>query len=273
MSRARFKSPRAGASKSDAAADVTQRWFARDMALGLCACAPLFAAYELFGLDSGARNAAELALTLPLRMLGAHEALARRIVLLVGLCACLRALYQPGYALLRRLAGVAGVGLLASLAFAPLVLALHRLLDVPVPGSLEIAAAPQPPSLERAALVVGGAGWEELLFRVVLLALLARLAARFFEPLAGTGRPARALAFVAASIPAGLLFAAFHLRAVNAPFGGGGESFDAALFAWRTLSGILLGLLYAWRGVGVAAWCHAGVNILLLAGATPGVFL
>jgi hypothetical protein len=243
------------------------------MALGLCACAPLFVAYEAFGLDSGARNAAELALTLPLRLLGEHETLARRIALLAGFCACLWSLYQPGYALLRRIAGVAGEGLLVSLAFAPVAVGLHRLLDAPVPATLESAVAPPPPSLERAALVVGGAGWEEILFRVVLLALLARLAARFFEPLAGAGRPARALAFLAASIPAGIVFAAFHLRAVNASLGGGGEPFDPALFAWRTLSGILLALLYAWRGVGVAAWCHAGVNILLLAGATPGVFL
>jgi hypothetical protein len=254
-------------------AGAPERWFAREMALGLCACAPLFAAYEAFGLDSGARNAAELALTAPLRALGEHEALGRRIALLVGLFACLWILYQPGYSLFRKVARVAGEGLLVSLVFAPLVVVLHRLLDAPVPASLELAIPPPPPSLERAALVVGGAGWEELLFRVLLLALFARLAARFFEPLAGAGRAARSLAFLAASIPAGLVFAAFHLRAVNAPLGGGGEPFDPALFAWRTMSGICLALLYAWRGVGVAAWCHAGVNILLLAGATPGVLL
>jgi len=268
VSRAKSKHP-----PTRASLDASERWFARDMALGLCACAPLFVAYEALGLDSGARNAAELLLTLPLRPLGEHEALARRVALLVGFFACLWTLYQPGYALLRRLAGVAGEGLVVSLAFAPLVVGLHMLLDAPVPASLAVASAPPPPSLERAGLVVGGAAWEELFFRVVLVALLARLAARFFEPLAGSGRAARGLAFVAASVPVGLLFASFHLRAVNAPFGGGGEPFDPALFAWRTLSGILLALLYAWRGVGVAAWCHAGVNILLLAGATPGVFL
>lgn len=250
-------------------------WFARDLSLGLLACLPLLVAYETATGASGGswRNSAELAATLPLRLFEGHETLARRLLLLVLAFACVWRLYAPEYALVKRVAKIAGEGAAWALLFGPAVLVLHGLLGAPVPEGVASSAMPPMPGLARAGLVCGGAAWEELVFRVLLLALLARWAARFFEPLAGQGRATRLLAWGAALPVAGLCFAAAHLSALTSVFGQGGEHWDGALFAWRTLSGILLGVLYAWRGVGVAAWCHAVVNALLLVGATPGVFL
>ena len=250
-------------------------WFARDLPLGLLACVPLLLAYEAATASTGGawRNSAEMLLTLPLRALGEYELLARRIALLVMAFACVWRLYAPDYALVQRTARVIAEGAAWALVFGPAALALHALLDAPVPRALLSTALPPIPDMALVGIACGGAAWEELLFRVVLLALGARVAARYLAPLAGTGRAGRALAWSTAMVPVALLFAASHLSAVNGLFGRGGEHFDAALFAWRTLSGILLAVLYAWRGVGVAAWCHATVNALLLIGASPGVFL
>lgn len=261
--------------RAEAGLDRPRGWFARDLSLGLLACLPLLVVYETaVGASGGAwRNSAELATTLPLKLFAGHETLARRVLVLVLAFACTWRLYAPEYALVKRVAKIAGEGAVWALLFGPAVLVLHGTLGAPVPAGVASAALPPMPDLARAGLVCGGAAWEELLFRVLLLALCARVAARFFEPLAGHGRAARLLAWSAALPVAALCFAAAHLSVLTSMFGQGGEHWDGALFAWRTISGILLGVLYAWRGVGVAAWCHAAVNALLLVGATPGVFL
>ena len=69
------------------------------------------------------------------------------------------------------------------------------------------------------------------------------------------------------------LFAAAHLAAYTAWLGPGGEPYDASVFTWRLLAGILLGLVFRWRGPGVAAWTHGLFNLALLLGAGPDVFL
>ena len=69
------------------------------------------------------------------------------------------------------------------------------------------------------------------------------------------------------------LFACAHLAAFTAWLGPGGESYNGSVFTWRLLAGILLGLVFRWRGPGVAAWAHGLFNLALLVGAGPDVFL
>ena len=69
-----------------------------------------------------------------------------------------------------------------------------------------------------------------------------------------------------------LAFAAFHLEACVAWLGVGGDPFEPAIFTYRVLAGMLLGLLFRWRGPGVAAWAHGLFNLGLLLGAGPDVF-
>ena len=64
-----------------------------------------------------------------------------------------------------------------------------------------------------------------------------------------------------------LAFAAVHLEVLASHLGPGGEPYDPYVFLWRLLAGILLALLFRWRGPGVAAWCHACFNVALLLGA------
>ena len=67
-------------------------------------------------------------------------------------------------------------------------------------------------------------------------------------------------------------FAAFHLEVAVAWLGVGGEEFHPAVFTYRVLAGVLLGLLFRWRGPGTAAWAHGLFNLALLLGASPDVF-
>src|SRR5690606_6959235 len=104
-------------------------------------------------------------------------------------------------------------------------------------GGLAAAAGEVP--LSSALLASVGAGvYEELLFRLVLLgggyaALLPLLRGR------------RRLAFVVALLGSSLAFAAYH------HVGAHGDPWEARLFAFRALAGILLGLVFAGRGLGV----------------------
>ena len=66
-------------------------------------------------------------------------------------------------------------------------------------------------------------------------------------------------------------FAALHFRAYTGWLWDGGLDFDPASFTWLFLAGILLGVLFRWRGPGVAAWSHGLFNIALLLGIDPDV--
>jgi hypothetical protein len=106
--------------------------------------------------------------------------------------------------------------------------------------------------------VVGylGAGvYEELLFRLILLSILAWSARR----LGAASRPA----MVAAVLVTSLSFAAAHY------VGPYGEAIDWTCYAFwfsllfRFLAGVFFGVLFVSRGFGIAAGAHAGYDILV----------
>ena len=55
-----------------------------------------------------------------------------------------------------------------------------------------------------------------------------------------------------------LLFSAAH------HLGPLGEPFDAYVFTYRAVCGLLLGIVYLSRGFGVAVWTHALYNALVI---------
>lgn len=136
-------------------------------------------------------------------------------------------------------------------------------------GSLMAAAvAPAGPGAATAAIhaslggevraVVGylGAGvYEELLFRLILLSLLAWVARRL-----GAGATP---AVVAAVLVTSLTFAGAHY------IGPYGEPVDLTCYAFwfsfvfRFLAGVFFGVLFVFRGFGIAAGAHAGYDILV----------
>lgn len=106
-------------------------------------------------------------------------------------------------------------------------------------------------ALARLTLSLGAGLYEELLFRVVIVALLAH----GFRLLFGTSR---VWSGVAATIVGAVLFSAFHYIG---PFG---EPLRLESFVFRTLAGLAFSGLYLTRGFGITAWTHALYDIWVL---------
>jgi hypothetical protein len=104
--------------------------------------------------------------------------------------------------------------------------------------------------LARLTLSLGAGLYEELLFRVVLVALLA-----YGLRVAGLGNLA---AGAIATVVGALLFSAFHY------LGPMGEPYRLESFVFRTLAGLAFSALYLTRGFGITAWTHALYDIGVL---------
>lgn len=96
-----------------------------------------------------------------------------------------------------------------------------------------------------------GAGlYEELLFRVLLVSLLARLARVVFGWLPGASG-------VFAVLVGALIFSAFHY------VGPYGDALELGSFTFRAVAGVLFSALYLLRGFGITAWTHALYDVFL----------
>ncbi|HET9012875.1 MAG TPA: CPBP family glutamic-type intramembrane protease [Gemmatimonadaceae bacterium] len=105
--------------------------------------------------------------------------------------------------------------------------------------------------LARLTLSLGAGLYEELLFRVVIVALLAN----GFRLLFGVSRVA---AGVGATVIGALLFSAFHY------VGPLGEPMRLESFVFRALAGLAFSGLYLTRGFGITAWTHALYDVAVL---------
>jgi CAAX prenyl protease-like protein len=100
-------------------------------------------------------------------------------------------------------------------------------------------------------LSIGAGLYEELLFRVVLVGLLAWTAHKVFG-----WRPL--VAGSAATVLGALIFSAFHY------IGPYGDRLDVYSFVFRTIAGLFFSTLYLTRGFGITAWTHALYDVFLL---------
>ena len=100
-------------------------------------------------------------------------------------------------------------------------------------------------------LSLGAGIYEELLFRVVLVGLLAWGATKLLG-----WRPLNA--GIAATVLGALIFSAFHYIG---PFG---DRLDVFSFVFRTIAGLFFSGLYLLRGFGITAWTHALYDVFLL---------
>lgn len=235
------------------------------LAAGYLATLPLFAAYELGLLVSPrgvSRSSAERAASAAFEFLGEHVRTLRWAILLaLAVVAALRLARGPGLDL-RALLGAAGLGILAGVLLGPLLVLLHGWL-----GAEPLAVAdPAPRSLPRVLRLIGAAPWEELLFRVGAYSCAYFVLRRLLEFFGLAGRAVQAAAELGALLVSATLFSAFHLDFVQAALGARGEPYHAGLFVWRLSAGIVLGGLFRWRGLGVAAWAHALFNLGLALG-------
>jgi len=100
-------------------------------------------------------------------------------------------------------------------------------------------------------LSIGAGLYEELLFRVVLVGLIAWTAHNVlgWRPL---------VAGIAATVLGALIFSAFHYIV---PLG---DRLDVYSFVFRTIAGLFFSALYLTRGFGITAWTHALYDVFLL---------
>jgi hypothetical protein len=142
--------------------------------------------------------------------------------------------------------------LLLSLIFGIVVSGLTVALLGAPPPPMAIAAAQV--RLGRATMLmlsIGAGLYEELLFRVVLVGLIAWGAHKLlgWRPL---------VAGSAATVLGALIFSAFHYIG---PFG---DRLDVYSFVFRTIAGLFFSALYLTRGFGITAWTHALYDVFLL---------
>ena len=149
--------------------------------------------------------------------------------------------------------GYFGLMLAESVALALVFGAVVGLATVQLLGPLRsLAAGVGGTPLQRLTLSLGAGLYEELLFRVVIVALLSHLfrLAAFSRLTAGT----------IAVILGALLFSAFHY------VGSLGEPFRIESFVFRAVAGVAFSAMYLLRGFGITAWTHALYDVAVLLG-------
>lgn len=102
-------------------------------------------------------------------------------------------------------------------------------------------------------LALGAAIYEELIFRFLLMTGVAWLITH------GMQMP-RSTAMIFAGAASGLLFAICHFEPI------GSVSFSWMSLAFYGISGVYLATLFAQRGLGICAGCHAAYNLAIVLG-------
>ncbi len=147
-------------------------------------------------------------------------------------------------------AGMLGEAVLLALVFGGVVggITSHLLSPLAVPArQLDALGWPT-----RFMVSLGAGLYEELLFRVALVAALAYAGRRAFG-----WRPG--IAGLWAVLLGALLFSAFHY------IGPYGDRLRLYSFVFRTIAGLFFSSLYLLRGFGITAWTHALYDVFLLA--------
>jgi hypothetical protein len=242
----------------------------RGLIAGVVGMAPLLIVYELVQ-RSGAstRCSSELFATAMLQPLGAWEETARGGMILLLLFFAVFICLREGAPLIPLIGRQLLRGVLYSFLLGPILLLMMVLLG----HSVSPEASGVAPRGSEVLLAVSGAAWEELVFRVGLYGVLF-LGARRLALFSGvTERWAPLLGEAVGLFGSSAIFAAAHLELFSGWLGRGGEEFSAAVFTFRFGAGILLGLLFRWRGPGVSAWSHGLFNLSLAVGWTPAVLV
>ncbi len=260
--------------KQGAAAPEEAESTRHSLSAAYLAMLPMFVAYELAVRELGGerRNSAEVLLGLWLSPLGPWVDGIRGGLL--GAFAFV-ALYRCRKQAIRVREFAARIwleGLVAALTLGPALVGLTSLaaswtdhLDVTWDSSRA------QPGLALAGFVFGGAVYEELVFRIGLHGLLFWTFVRAARMCGAGDRVGRWSGETLALLGSSLCFAAFHFSRFTHWLWDGGAQFSSAQFAWLFCAGLLLGVVYRWRGPGVAALAHGLFNLALLVGIDPEV--
>lgn len=217
--------------------------------------APLFVIYEASslvpGTDTGAvRNGADVLLRTLFGLLGGPRGLAWFTVLLAGLGVVLvlrDVSRHPGRLRTGVFAAMLGESMVWAVLLGGVTATITTFILHPLAmqaGALTAFSVPQ-----RLVLSAGAGLYEELVFRVLLVGGLAA---------AGTAAGwSRGTANAFAVGLSALVFSSFHF------IGPYGDPFTLASFTFRAVAGLLLSVLYVFRGFGIAAWSHAIYDVLV----------
>jgi membrane protease YdiL (CAAX protease family) len=197
-------------------------------------------------------TAAAVSLRSFLRLLGPRTLFALTLLVALGLCAVV--------VLRVRAAGVDGAvfpGMVAEgVAYG---LALHAVAEVlawifPVGRWVGLFGFAEPlDEVRRLGIAVGAGIFEELLFRGVVCLGLVRL----LRDVVGADRWT---SWTAAVVLSAAAFSAYH------HWGPGAEPWSAEVFAFRFHAGVVLGVVFLARGLGIAAFAHGFYDALVLLG-------
>lgn len=215
---------------------------------------PLWVAYELLRMTyvPHQMNLAESMMTDALGQLPPMLFNGFRIALLIAVLVAARSIYVREIPWLR-------VGLVILLEGAVYGLMLGPIADQMTQHLLPLAStAPGAAAAAGGSRLIGdligslGAGiYEELLFRLLLMSLMAWLFLRVTESFSLP----KGLGVTAALVASSLLFALFHYGLPGA--------LEPPAFLFRTLAGMILGLLFLLRGIGVCVYTHAMYDVFL----------
>lgn len=216
---------------------------------------PLLLLYEFLARmlsgDEGIRNGADVLLKSLFVLLGGRHGLTAFAVVLAGtgLVLVMRDWKKSGAPRLGYFAGMFGESVLYAALFGGVTSTLTGLL-LNGPRTLMIVQGHALAFPTEIMVSLGAGIYEELLFRVVIVSALARLATTGFgwRPWAGG---------VFATVLGALIFSAFHY------IGPLGDTLELGSFVFRMVAGLLLSGLFLIRGFGVAAWTHALYDVFL----------
>lgn len=220
--------------------------WSREPAMGLFAVLPLWIAYIVmrWTLAPNERNGAELLLLQQVGRLGPNAHLYVSAIFAVLIAFAARSLVKHKVPWSRVAAVVALEGIVYGVMLGPIASAMtssaNRLLSLDPAGSSLMAN------------VVGSVGagiFEELVFRLGLMSVLVWIGMRAVRE---WGLPRWIVGFLAVAGSA-LVFSWFHHLC--------GEPFDQGRFLFRTMAGVLLGLLMWARGYGVCVYTHTVYNV------------
>jgi len=224
----------------------------RSATYGVWSAVPLFVLYEtmIVAVNAGARAPVRVGADVWIKDLLATTGVRGGLILVViaGAAAAFAYVRDRHRSIPLRSRYFAGI-IVESLLYAVVV----ALLVSNVVGLLFAAIPPPTGALwTQLALSIGAGLYEELLFRVVLVGGLALAFRAFADEPAG--------AYSLAALVGAALFSLVHYVG---PFG---DPFTLSSFTFRFLFGLVLNVLFLWRGFGVAAWTHALYDVLVVLG-------
>ena len=105
--------------------------------------------------------------------------------------------------------------------------------------------------IQKLTLSLGAGLYEELFFRVLLVSLLIWIFNKWFGSKSWAS-------YASAILLSAILFSAAHYS------GNMGDPFTMSSFLFRFIFGVILNVIYVWRGFGVTAWTHALYDIIVI---------